>query len=149
MSFESNVRFFGFFRPLGASGSSNLLDRRPGGPRHLHSRLNFLRGRFVKSGSSSRRSICSVLLRLLVVTTRGNRFYIQPQKKKERTAKSQNPQKYLRCHEVKELDTLFENRGFVSRSSLCRGTRRSKLVDTLPLLVYTSVFGKRRRRRCR
>jgi hypothetical protein len=33
--------------------------------------------------------------------------YIQPDKKKERTVKSQNPQKYLRCHEVKELDILF------------------------------------------
>jgi hypothetical protein len=32
---------------------------------------------------------------------------------------------------------------------LHRGTRRSKLVHTLPLLVYTSVFGKRRRRQCR
>jgi hypothetical protein len=29
------------------------------------------------------------------------------------------------------------------------GTRRSKLVDTLPLLVYTSIFRKSRRRRCR
>jgi hypothetical protein len=75
--------------------------------------------------------------------------YIQPDRKKERTVKSQNSQKYLRCHEVKELDILFENRGFVSRSSLCRGTQRSKLIDALPLLVYTSVFGKRRRRRCR
>jgi hypothetical protein len=71
---------------------------------------------------------------------------MQPDRKKERIAKSQNPQRYLRCHEVKELDILFESRGFVSRSSLCRGTRRSKLVDVLPLLVYTSVFGKRRRR---
>jgi hypothetical protein len=71
---------------------------------------------------------------------------MQPDRKKERIAKSQNPQKYLRCHEVKELDILFESRGFVNRSSLCRGTRRSKLIDALPLLVYTSVFGKRRRR---
>jgi hypothetical protein len=75
--------------------------------------------------------------------------FIQPNRKKARTSKLQNPQKHLRCHEVKELDTFFENRGFVSRSSLCRGTRRSKLVDTLPLFVYTSVFGKRRRRRRR
>jgi hypothetical protein len=32
---------------------------------------------------------------------------------------------------------------------LHRGTRRCKLIDTLPLLVYTSVFGKCRRRRRR
>jgi hypothetical protein len=113
----------------------------------MHSRLNFLRRRFLRGSSSSRRSIHGVLLWLLIVTTRGNRFYTT--RKKERTAKSQNPQKYLRCHEVKELDILFKNRGFVSRSSLCRGTRRSKLVDMLPLLVYTSVFGQRRRRRRR
>jgi hypothetical protein len=147
MSFKSSIRFLGFFRPLSASGHRNLLDRRPGGPRRLHSWLNFSRRRFVRSGSSSRRSICGILLRLLVITTRESRFYTT--RKKERTAKLQNPKKYLRCHEVKELDILFKNRGFVSRSSLCRGTRRNKLVDTLPLLVYTSVFGKRRRRRCR
>jgi hypothetical protein len=33
--------------------------------------------------------------------------FIQPDRKKERTAKSWNLQKYLRCHEVKEFDTFF------------------------------------------
>jgi hypothetical protein len=33
--------------------------------------------------------------------------FIQPDKKKARTSKSQNTQKYLRCHEVKEFDTFF------------------------------------------
>jgi hypothetical protein len=56
---------------------------------------------------------------------------------------------HLRFQEVEEFDIFFENMGFISRCSLQRGTRRSKLVDMLPLLVCTSVFRKRRRRRCR
>jgi hypothetical protein len=80
MSFKSNVRNLGFFRPLGASGHRNLLDRRPGGPRRLHSRLNFLRRRFLRSSSSSQWSIRGILLRLFVVAAKGNRLYITRQK---------------------------------------------------------------------
>jgi hypothetical protein len=105
MSFKSNVRFLGFFRPLGASGHMNLLDRSSGGPRRLHGQFNFLCRRRVRGHSLSRRSSHGIPLRLLVVTARGNRFYTT--RKKERIAKSQNLQKYLRCHEVKEFDTFF------------------------------------------
>jgi hypothetical protein len=41
------------------------------------------------------------------------------------------------------------NKGFTSRSSLDGGTRRSKLFDTLPLLIDNKIFRKCRRRRCR
>jgi hypothetical protein len=83
MSFKSNVHFLGFFRPLGASGHRNLLDRRPGGPRRLHSWLNFLRRRFLMSSSSSRWSIRGVLLRLFVITAKGNRLYATQQKERK------------------------------------------------------------------
>jgi hypothetical protein len=33
--------------------------------------------------------------------------FTQPDRKKEKIAKSWNPQKYLRCHEVEEFDTFF------------------------------------------
>jgi hypothetical protein len=36
--------------------------------------------------------------------------------------------------------------GFSGHSPLNRGTRRSKLLDALPLLVHAKIFRKRRRR---
>jgi hypothetical protein len=83
MSFKSNVRFPGFFRPLGASGHRNLLDRRPDGPQCLHSWLNLLHRRILRSSSLSRWSIRGILLRLFVVTTKGNRLYATRQKERK------------------------------------------------------------------
>jgi hypothetical protein len=80
MGLKRNVDFFGFFRPLGASDHRNLLDKSPGGPRRLHSWLNFLHGRLIRSYSLSRRSSRDIPLRLLVITARGNRFYITRKK---------------------------------------------------------------------
>jgi hypothetical protein len=41
---------------------------------------------------------------------------------KDKYGASAELKEHLRCHEIKELDTLFKNRGFVSHSSRCRGT---------------------------
>jgi hypothetical protein len=80
MCFQRNVGLFGFPRSLGASGHKNLLDRSPGGPRLLHSWLNFLGKRLVNSYSLSRRSSRGFSLRLLVIPARRNRFYTTQRK---------------------------------------------------------------------
>jgi hypothetical protein len=80
MRFQRNVGFFGFPHSLGASGHRNLLDRSPGGPRRLHSWLNFLGRRLVNSYSLSRRSNRGIPLQLFVITARRNRFYTTQRK---------------------------------------------------------------------
>jgi hypothetical protein len=80
MCFQRNIGFFGFPSSLGASGHRNLLDRSPGGPRLLHSWLNFLGRRLVNSSTLSRRSSRGFPLRLLVISARRNMFYTTQRK---------------------------------------------------------------------
>jgi hypothetical protein len=106
MGFKRNVGFLGFFRPLGALGHRNLLDRSPGGPRRLHSWLNLLRGRLISNYSLSRRSSRSIPLQLFIITARGNRLYTTRKKESKYSAIAELAE-HLRCHEVKEFDTFF------------------------------------------
>jgi hypothetical protein len=106
MGFKRNVSFLGFFRPLGASGHRNLLDRSPGGPRRLHSRLSLLRRRLISNDSLSRRSSRIIPLRLLVITARGNMFYTT-RKKESKYSDIIELAEHLRCHEVEEFNTFF------------------------------------------
>jgi hypothetical protein len=106
VGFKRNVSFLGFFRMLGASGHRNLLDRSPGGPRCLHSRLSLLHGRLISNYSLSRRGSRNISLWLLVITARGNRFYTT-QKKESKYSEIIELTEHLRCHEVKEFDTFF------------------------------------------
>jgi hypothetical protein len=106
MSFKRNVGFLGFFRPFGASGHRNLLDRGPGGPRRMYSQLNLLRRRLINKYSLSRRSSRSIPLRLLVITARGNRFYTT-RKKGSKYNDIVELAEHLRCHEVEEFNTFL------------------------------------------
>jgi hypothetical protein len=90
MSFKSNVCFLGFFRPLGAgtAGSTSCAEGSSG----VVARVE----------GASMASFCGSSSSLLEETG-----FIQLDRKKARTSKSQNTHKYLRCHEVKEFNTFF------------------------------------------
>jgi hypothetical protein len=106
MGFKRNIGFLGFFRPLGVSGHRNLLDRSPGGPRRLHSRLNLLRRRLIGNYSLSRRSSRIIPLRLFVITARGNRLYTTRKKESKCSAIAELAE-HLRSHEVEEVNIFF------------------------------------------
>jgi hypothetical protein len=106
VGFKRNVGFLGFFQALGASGYRNLLDRSPGGPRHLHIWLNFLCRRFIRKYSLSRRRNCSIPLRRLVITARGNKFCTTRKKESKYSAIAELAEN-LRCHEVEEFNIFF------------------------------------------
>jgi hypothetical protein len=91
MGSEGNISFLRFFRPLGAPGHGNFLDRSSGGLQRFHGRLNFWHGRFISSYILSRRSSGSIPLRVLIITAKkakGNRFYTTQKGKKASTTKS-------------------------------------------------------------
>jgi hypothetical protein len=116
MRFQRNVGFFGLLQALEVSGHRNLLDRGPGDPRR-----NFLGRGLIINCRGNQRSSCSIFWRLFVFTTSRDKLYTTRQIKDKYSA-SAELKEHLQCHEIKELDTLFKNRGFVSHSSLCRGT---------------------------
>jgi hypothetical protein len=143
MGLQRNVGLFGLLQALEVLGPRNLLGSSPGDPRR-----NFLGRGLVINRRGNRRSSCSIFWHFFIITTSRDKLYAIRQRK-DKYGASAELEKHLRCHEIKKLDTLLKNRGFVSQSSLCRGTRRSKLVDAFPLLVHTNVFGKCRGRQCR
>jgi hypothetical protein len=78
MGFEGNIGFLRFFRPFGAPGHENFLDRSSEGLQRFHGRLNFWHGRFISFYILSRRSSGSIPLWVLIITTKkakGNKFY--------------------------------------------------------------------------
>jgi hypothetical protein len=70
MGFEGNIGFLQFFRPLGAPGHGNFLDRSYGGLLRFHGRLNFWHRRFISSYILSRRSSGSIPLQVLIITAK-------------------------------------------------------------------------------
>jgi hypothetical protein len=106
MCFKGNVGFLRFLQTLGTSGHSNLLGRSSGDPRRLHSWLSLLCGRLINSYILSRRSRCSILFWLLIITARGNRFYTTRKKESKYSAIAELAE-HLRCHEVEEFNIFF------------------------------------------
>jgi hypothetical protein len=106
MGFKRNVGFLRSFRPLGASGHRNLLNRSPGGPRRLHNRLNFLCKKLISNYSLSIRSSRIIPLRLFVIAARGNRLYTTRKKESKYSAIAELAEN-LRCHEVEEFNIFF------------------------------------------
>jgi hypothetical protein len=91
MGFKRNIGFLRFFRPFGAPGHGNFLDRSSGGLQRFHGLLNFWHGRFISSYILSRRSSGSIPLRVLIITAKKakeSRFCITQKGKKANTIKS-------------------------------------------------------------
>jgi hypothetical protein len=74
MGFEGSIGFLRFFRPLGAPGHGNFLDRSSGGLRRFHGRLNFWHGRIIRSYILSRRSNGSIPLQVLIITAKKSKM---------------------------------------------------------------------------
>jgi hypothetical protein len=70
MGFKGNIGFLRFFRPFGAPGHGNFLDRGSGGLRRFYGWLNFWQRRFNSSYILSRRSYSSIPLLVLIITAK-------------------------------------------------------------------------------
>jgi hypothetical protein len=143
MGFKRNIGFFGLLQAFEASSLRNLLDRSHGNPRR-----NVWLSRLIRGRRQNRMSSCTIFWQLLVISTRRKQVMYNMTEIRQLWCNCRTRRKHLRCKEIKVFDILSKNRGFISRCFLQRGTRRSKFVNSLPLLVHANIFSKHRRRRC-